>query len=58
MKSFFNIFDTKNKDKNLDKELVEAQFFRNDFLENMLEYYLDIMEFKFNEENDDEDADE
>ena len=54
VKSFFNIFDTKNKDKNLDKELVEAQFFRNDFLENMLEYYLDIMEFKFNEENDDE----
>ena len=58
VKSFFNIFDTKNKDKNLDKELVEAQFFRNDFLENMLEYYLDIMEFKFNEVNDDEDADE
>ena len=53
VKSFFNIFDTKDKD-NLDKELVEANFFRNDFLENMLEYYLNIMEFKFNEEEDDD----
>ena len=52
VKSFFNIFDT--KDNNLDKELVEANFFRNDFLENMLEYYLNIMEFKFNEEEDDD----
>ena len=52
VKSFFNIFDT--KDNNLDKELVEANFFRNDFLENMLEYYLNIMEFKYNEEEDDD----
>ena len=52
VKSFFNIFDT--KDNNLDKELVEANFFRNDFLENMLEYYLSIMEFKYNEEEDDD----
>ena len=52
VKSFFNIFET--KDNNLDKESVEANFFRNDFLENMLEYYLNIMEFKFNEEEDDD----
>ena len=57
--SFFNIFKTEDKEEKLDKELVEANFFRNDFLENMLEYYLNIMEIKYNEENDDnEDEDE
>ena len=35
--SFFNIFKTEDKEEKLDKELVEANFFRNDFLENMLE---------------------
>ena len=52
VESFFNIFNTKDKEINLDKELVEAKFFRNDFLENMLEYYLNIMEIKYSEEND------
>ena len=55
--SFFNIFDTSdNNDTNLNKELVEAQFFRNDFLQNMLEYYLNIMEIHYvdNEEEDEE----
>jgi len=52
--SFFNIFDTKNP--NLNKELVEAQFFRNDFLQNMLEYYLNIMEIHY--DNDDEEGEE
>ena len=33
--SFFNIFDT--KDTNLNKELVEAKFFRNDFLQSFSE---------------------
>jgi hypothetical protein len=54
VKSFFNIFETKDKENNLDKELVEAQFFRNDFLENMLEYYLNIMEITYHEEEDDD----
>ena len=51
--SFFNIFDI--KDTNLNKELVEAQFFRNDFLQNMLEYYLNIMEIHYDEDEEDED---
>ena len=54
VKSFFNIFDNNDKD-NLGKELVEANFFRNDFFENMLEYYLNIMEINYKEEPDDED---
>ena len=54
--SFFNIFNTKDKQNNLDKELVEANFFRNDFLQNMLEYYLNIMEFQYNEEIDEEEG--
>ena len=53
--SFFNIFDIKGT--NLNKELVEAQFFRNDFLQNMLEYYLNIMEIHY-EENDEEEENE
>ena len=52
VKSFFNIFDDNEKEKNLDKELVEAQFFRNDFLLNMLEYYLNIMEINFSEDEE------
>ena len=50
--SFFNIFDIKNT--NLNKELVEAQFFRNDFLQNMLEYYLNIMEIHYDDNGEDE----
>ena len=54
--SFFNIFDT--KDTNLNKELVEAQFFRNDFLQNMLEYYLNIMEIHYDDDDGDDDEEE
>ena len=54
--SFFNIFDT--KDANLNKELVEAQFFRNDFLQNMLEYYLNIMEIHYEEKDEEEENEE
>ena len=50
--SFFNIFDP--KETNLNKELVEAQFFRNDFLENMLEYYLNIMEIHYDDEDEED----
>ena len=52
--SFFNIFKRKDKEENLEKELVEANFFRNDFLQNMLEYYLNIMDIKFSEDDDNE----
>ena len=45
--SFFNIFAPKKT--NLNKELVEAQFFRNDFFQNMLEYYLNIMEIRYDD---------
>ena len=54
--SFFNIFDT--KDVNLNKELVEAQFFRNDFLQNMLEYYLNIMEIHYDDDGEDAEEEE
>ena len=54
--SFFNIFDTKDTD--LNKELVEAQFFRNDFLQNMLEYYLNIMEIHYDDNGEDEEEEE
>ena len=50
--SFFNIFDP--KENNLNKELVEAQFFRNDFLQNMLEYYLNIMEIHYDDDEGEE----
>ena len=53
VESFFNIFETKESD--LNKELVEARFFRDDFFENMLEYYLGIMEIH---EEEVDDADE
>lgn len=49
--SFFSIFNTKDTDIN--KELVEAQFFRNDFLQNMLEYYLNIMEIHYDDDGED-----
>ena len=52
IESFFNIFNTKDSD--LDKELVEAHFFRNDLLENMLEYYLNIMEINYDDKDEDE----
>ena len=54
--SFFNIFNTKDTDIN--KELVEAQFFRNDFLENMLEYYLNIMEIHYDDNGEEEEQDD
>ena len=54
--SFFNIFDV--KDTNLNKELVEAQFFRNDFLQNMLEYYLNIMEIHYDEDGEEAEDEE
>ena len=54
--SFFNIFET--QDTNLNKELVEAQFFRNDFLQNMLEYYLNIMEIHYDEDDDEDEEEE
>ena len=57
--SFFNIFDTSdNNDTNLNKELVEAQFFRNDFLQNMLEYYLNIMEIRYDYDEEEEEEEE
>ena len=51
--SFFSIFVVKNT--NLEKELIKAQFFRNDFLQNMLEYYLNIMDIRYDEDEDDDD---
>jgi hypothetical protein len=54
--SFFNIFDTKDAD--LRKELIEAQFFRNDFLQNMLEYYLNIMEIRYDKNDEDSEEEE
>ena len=54
IESFFNIFDTKDSD--IDKELVEAQFFRNDLLENMLEYYLNIMEIHYDDKDEEEEV--
>lgn len=45
--TFFDIFNTKKANSNLSKELIEAQFWRNDFLENMLEYYLNIMQIQY-----------
>ena len=53
VESFFNIFNI--KETNINKELVEAQFFRTDFLQNMLEYYLNIMEIHYDADEDDDD---
>ena len=53
VESFFNIFNI--KEININKELVEAQFFRTDFLQNMLEYYLNIMEIHYDADEDDDD---
>ena len=50
VESFFNIFG--EKDSDINKDLVEAKFFRGDFFINMLEYYLNIMEIQFHEEED------
>ena len=50
VESFFNIFG--EKDPDINKDLVEAKFFRGDFFINMLEYYLNIMEIQFHEEED------
>lgn len=48
--SFFNIFNTKNTPN--EKDSVEANFMRNDFLQNILEYYLNIMEIRYEEEQE------
>jgi hypothetical protein len=55
VESFFNIFG--EKDSDINKDLVEAKFFRGDFFINMLEYYLNIMEIRY-DKNDEEDSEE
>ena len=48
--SFFNMFDI---DKcTIEKDLVESRFFVDDFLPNILEYYLNIIEIKYENEED------
>ena len=48
--SFFNMFDI---DKcTIEKDLIEANFFVDDFLPNILEYYLNIIEIKYENEED------
>lgn len=54
--SFFDIF-MKEK-SNLNKDFIEANFFKNDFLPNVLEYYLDIMEINYNEIESSESSEE
>ena len=49
-KSFFNMFDI---DKcTIEKDFIEANFFLNDFLPNILEYYLNIIEIKYENDED------
>ena len=49
-KSFFNIF---NIDKSTsEKDFIEANFFSEDFLPNILEYYLNIFEIQYENEED------
>ena len=49
-RSFFNMFDI---DKcTIEKDLSEANFIVNDFLPNILEYYLNIIEIKYENEED------
>ena len=49
-KSFFNMFDI---DKcTIEKDFIEANFFVNDFLPNILEYYLNIIEIKYENDED------
>lgn len=48
--SFFNMFDI---DKcTIEKDFIEANFICNDFLPNILEYYLNIIEIKYDNEED------
>ena len=48
--SFFKIFDI---DKStLEKDFVESNFFINDFFPNILEYYLNIIEIKYDNVED------
>ena len=54
--SFFEIF-IKEK-SNLNKDFIEANFFKNDFLPNVLEYFLDIMEINYNEIESSESSEE
>ena len=55
--SFFHIFQKEKND--LNKDFIEANFFKNDFLPNVLEYYLDIMEINYNEiESSESESDE
>jgi hypothetical protein len=48
--SFFNRFDI-NK-CTIEKDLAESLFFLDDFLPNILEYYLNIIEIKYEKEED------
>ena len=43
---------------NLNKDFIEANFFKNDFLPNVLEYFLDIMEINYNEIESSESSEE
>lgn len=52
VESFFNIFK-ENKEPN-DKDTVEANFIRNDFIPNILEYYLNIMEINYEDGGEEE----
>ena len=55
--SFFNIFQKEKN--NLNKDFIEAKFFKNDYLPNVLEYFLDIMEINYNEfESSESESDE
>jgi hypothetical protein len=55
--SFFTIFQKEKN--NLNKDLIEANFFKKDFLPNVLEYFLDIMEINYNEiESSESESDE
>ena len=48
--SFFKIFDI---DKStIEKDFIEANFFINDFFPNILEYYLNIIEIKYDDVED------
>jgi len=48
--SFFNMFDI---DKcTIEKDFIEANFISDDFLPNILEYYLNIIEIKYDNEED------
>jgi len=54
--SFFDLFADQSKEEFSASE--EANFFKDDLFPNSLEYYLDIMTFDFQDDEDDEDDDE